>query len=85
MRRGSMDMGTSLLIIAIIGGLLLSSYWDRMPQWLGIVCCILLALIILAGIADLLFGFKGMGHNLSQQEVDDLHEQHTIDNDSEQK
>lgn len=69
-RRGSMDMGTPLLIMAVIGAIAVSNLWDALPLWLGVSVVVCICLLALGGVYYVFSGHQGMGANalrLSEQ------------------
>jgi len=55
--RGSMEVGTPLLIVAILGAVALPNVWDRLPTVARVAAVAVLAVVALAGF--LLLGKPG--------------------------
>ncbi len=62
-QRGHMEMGTPLLMIAILIVIAVSSDALLLPGWGFWSLVAVAALFAIWGVIDMLFGFKGMGHN----------------------
>ena len=57
-------------IVAILGIIIIFGIDTELPIWARITCGILIGAFIVAGILNMLFGYKGMGSNVSFDDKD---------------
>ena len=74
-RQGSMDLGTPFIIVALLIGIAVGNYWTALSLWLRMSALVLIGLFLIAGMAMLIGGFQGMGHQCSLDTDEDNEDQ----------
>ena len=76
--KGRIDNSLVFFIVAVLGATLLFQIEAELPTWLRVTGGAIIGSLVVAGIFNMLFGFKGMGSNISfSNKKDDKNEQDT--------
>ncbi len=69
--QGTTEIGIPLLIVAILGAIVLSNFWQDLPFWSRVVSMVLIGIFVIGGFI-LLGQPSGMGNRALEQEIKDL-------------
>ena len=69
--QGTTEIGIPLLIVAILGAIVLSNFWQDLPFWSRVVSMVLIGIFVIGGFI-LLGQPSGMGSRALEQEIKDL-------------
>ncbi len=74
--KGRIDNSLVFFIVAALSATLLFQIDAELPTWLRVTCGAIIGSFVVAGIFNMLFGYKGMGSNASSNDKNDDQNKH---------